>query len=115
MRLMEMEKLLAVNGSGDARKDFSLLKRAFDEAESRRKEEIADADRHLTNSFRFLSATFGEGQEIVLFLSELTAGYYSLKFVNECGNEAYYRYNRLLLLKDRREALQQEALQLLED
>ena len=115
MRLQEMEKLLVVNGSGEARKDFGLLKAAFDEAESRRKAEIADADRHLTNSFHFLSATFGEGQEIVLFLSELTAGYYSLKFVNECGNEAYYKYNRLLLLKDRREALQQEALQLLED
>jgi hypothetical protein len=49
----------------------------------------------------------------VLFLSELTAGYYSLKFVNENGNEAFYRYNRLLLLKDRRESLQQEALSLL--
>ena len=115
MRLTEMEKLLAVNGSGDARTDFGILKTAFDEAESWRKEEIAASDRHLTNSFRFLSATFGEGQEIVLFLSELTAGYYSLKFVNECGNESYYRYNRLLLLKDRREALQQEALQLLEE
>ena len=115
MRLREMEKLLAVNEKREGRKDFGLLKAAFDEAESRRKAEIADADRHLTNSFRFLSATFGEGQEIVLFLSELTAGYYSLKFVNECGNEAYYKYNRLLLLKDRREALQQEALQLLED
>ena len=115
MRLQEMEKLLVVNGSGEARKDFGLLKAAFDEAESRRKAEIADADRHLTNSFHFLSATFGEGQEIVLFLSELTAGYYSLKFVNECGNEAYYKYNRLLLLKDRREALQQEALQLLDE
>ena len=115
MRLQEMEKLLVVNGSGEARKDFGLLKAAFDEAESRRKAEIADADRHLTNSFHFLSATFGEGQEIVLFLSELTAGYYSLKFVNECGNEAYYKYNRLLLLKDRREALQQEVLQLLDE
>ena len=115
MRLQEMEKLLVVNGSGEARKDFGLLKAAFDEAESRRKAEIANADRHLTNSFHFLSATFGEGQEIVLFLSELTAGYYSLKFVNECGNEAYYKYNRLLLLKDRREALQQEALQLLDE
>ena len=75
---------------------------------------IREADRHLTNSFRFLSATFGEGQEIVLFLSELTAGYYSLKFVNECGNDAFYRYNRLLLLKDREEALQREAMELLE-
>jgi len=114
MRLQEMEKLAAVSGNGDARHDFGLLKQSFDAAEAARKEEIAAADRHLTNSFRFLSATFGEGQEIVLFLSELTAGYYSLKFVNECGNEAYYRYNKLLLLKDRREALQQEAMQLLE-
>ena len=83
-------------------------------SEKKRQDEIDVADRHLTNSFRFLSATFGEGQEIVLFLSELSAGYYSLKFVNECGNDAYYRYNRLLLLKDRKEALQQEAMELLE-
>ena len=33
--------------------------------------------------------------------------------MNENGNEAFYRYNRLLLLKDRRESLQQEALSLL--
>ena len=91
-----------------------ILKKSFDNAEKERQEEIRRADRHLTNSFRFLSSTFGEGQEIVLFLSELTAGYYSLKFVNECGNDAYYRYNRLLLLKERREELQQEAVQLLD-
>ena len=109
-----MERLLSVEGNSEPRHDFKLLKSAFDHAEEVRNAEIRAADRHLTNSFRFLSATFGEGQEIVLFLSELTAGYYSLKFVNECGNDAYYRYNRLLLLKDRREALQQEALQLLE-
>ena len=112
-RLKEMEKHLALEGSGDPRADFTILKKDFDKAEETRKEDIVTADRHLTNSFRFLSATFGEGQEIVLFLSELAAGYYSLKFVNECGNDAYYRYNRLLLLRDRREALQQEALDLL--
>jgi hypothetical protein len=112
-RLREMEKMVSLEGNGDPRHDFTLLKQSFDAAEAARKEEIAVTDRHLTNSFRFLSATFGEGQEIVLFLSELTAGYYSLKFVNENGNEAFYRYNRLLLLKDRRESLQQEALSLL--
>ena len=37
-----------------------------------------------------------------------------MKFVNECGNDAFYRYNRLLLLKDREEALQREAMELLE-
>ena len=109
-----MEKILTLGEKGKAKYDFSLLKQTFDLAEKKRQDEIDAADRHLTNSFRFLSATFGEGQEIVLFLSELSVGYYSLKFVNECGNDAYYRYNRLLLLKDRKEALQQEAMELLE-
>ena len=113
MRLGEMERMLLLQGTQDARHDFMLLKAAFDASEADRKMQIEAADRHLTNSFRFLSATFGEGQEIVLFLSELTAGYYSLQFVNECGNDAFYRYNRLLLLKDRRETLQQQAMELL--
>ena len=60
-----------------------------------------------------MSRVFGEGQELVIFLSELSAGYYSLKFVSECGNEEYYKYNRLLLLKDRSEELTQEVMELL--
>ena len=39
---------------------------------------------------------------------------YSLKYVSECGNEAYYRYNKLLLLKDQREELQSQVLELLD-
>ena len=50
---------------------------------------------------------------MVIFLSELAAGYYSLKFVSECGNDAYYRYNKLLLLRDRREQLQADVMDLL--
>ena len=42
---------------------------------------------------------------MVIFLSELSAGYYSLKFVSECGNDAYYKYNKLLLLKERTQEL----------
>lgn len=51
---------------------------------------------------------------MVIFLTELAGGYYSLKYVSECGNEAYYRYNRLLLLKDQREELQSQVLELLD-
>ena len=81
--------------------------------EEARQKQIADAGRHLSNAFDFLSRVFGEGQELVIFLSELSAGYYSLKFVSECGNEDYYKYNRLLLLKDRGEELTKEVLEIL--
>lgn len=49
----------------------------------------------------------------MIFLSELSAGYYSLKFVTECGNEDYYHFNHFLLLRDKRSALQQQAAEML--
>ena len=64
--------------------------------------------------FTALTKTFGQGQELVLFLSELNSGYYSLKFINECGNESYYEFNKLLLLKDRNDSLRREILKFTE-
>ncbi len=106
-------KLLASSGTGDAKTDFMCVKAFFDEREQKRKTYCEEIDRHLTNAFAFLAKVYGEGQELVIFLSELSAGYYSLKFVSECGNEAYYKYNRLLLLKDRKEELTEKVMELL--
>lgn len=105
---------LAEGVSSGPQEEFACVKAFFDERESRRQEDCADTDRHLTNAFAFLARTFGEGQELVIFLSELSAGYHSLKFVSECGNDAYYKYNRLLLLSDRREELKEKVMQLLD-
>ena len=110
--MQEFVSLLALQGTGQAKEDFLLIKNAFDGKEAERQQAIADTGRHLSNAFSFLARVFGEGQEMVIFLSELSCGYYSLKFVSECGNEEYYKYNRLLLLKDRREELKEEILQL---
>lgn len=98
---------LVILDTHDTETDYTQLREWFAAREQKRLDGIQQAGQHLTNSFAFLSHTFGEGQEIVIFLSELTAGYYSLKFVSECGNEAYYKYNSLLLLKDRRQELRE--------
>lgn len=112
--LGELEKHLVLNQTGDRSPDFGLVKKWFAQREAARKEQAAAAGSHLTNAFSYLAGTYGEGQEMVIFLTELAGGYYSLKYVSECGNEAYYRYNRLLLLKDQREELQSQALELLD-
>ncbi len=91
---------------------FADVQEWFADREEARQDAIDLADAHLSNSFSFMAKTFGEGQEMVIFLSELTAGYYSLQFVNDCGNDAYYKYNKLLLLKDRQSELRSELLQL---
>ncbi len=83
------------------------------------REEAADkTGRHLASSFDFMEQTFGDpealtgSQEMVIFLTELSNAYHSLKFVRETGNEAYYKYNKLLLLGDRRQELTEMAKQL---
>ena len=107
--LSELIQKLTLQGTGDTAQDYELVRAWFKAREDRRSQEIGRTGDALTNSFGFLAGTFGEGQELVIFLSELTAGYYSLTFVSECGNDAYYQYNSLLLLKDRRQELTQEV------
>ena len=113
-REAEKRRRLAITGleklPGD---NFPRIREAFAASEEERLRKTAETGEHLTNAFRFLADSFGEGQEMVLFLSELSAGYYSLKFVQENGNEAFYKYNRLLLLNDQREQLRAEAMRLL--
>ena len=110
------ESAAAAQGEGgfSPRMQYARIRQWFSGREEVRQERIRDVDRKLTNVFRFLSRVYGEGQEMVLFLTELSAGYYSLRFLNEHGNEAYFRYNRMLLLQDRRSALREEVLRLME-
>ena len=107
-------RALTLEPAGTPAGDFSLIRTWFAGREAERKERIRETGDHLTHAFSYLAATFGEGQEMVIFLSELAGGCYSLQFVSECGNEAYYRYNKLLLLRDQREELREEVLSLLD-
>ncbi len=90
---------------------FEAAKKWFTDRETKRQERIKEVGEHLSNSFAFLEKTFGDeeslsgSQEMVIFLTELSKAYHSLKFVRETGNEAYYNYNKLLLLNDRRQEL----------
>ena len=56
----------------------------------------------LENAFLFLEDAFGESQEMVAFVTELNANYYSVWFIKENGCDLYYRYNKGLLFDERR-------------
>ena len=45
---------------------------------------------------------------MVIFLTELTANYYSMNYIREYGSEEYYRYHKDLLLSERKEELIRE-------
>ena len=89
--------------------DFSFIKDCFRVKEEEWQQEVEKTGKMLSNALNFLGNTFGEGQELLLFLSELTKSPYALSFLFDVGNETYSRYNQYLLLKDKQKALQEEA------
>ena len=76
-----------------------------------REELIGQTEKTLTHVFDFLEAAFGESQEMVAFITELNANYYSLWFIRENGCDPYFRYNKGLLFDNR----QQEILQQMDE
>ncbi len=111
--LHELEKELAQRGTGEEKEDFAIARTWFDGREEKRKYAMERTGEHLTHAFDFMAKCFGEGQEMVIFLSELSADKRCTLFVSDCGNEAYFKYNRLLLLDERKSSLTQDIMQLM--
>ena len=112
-----MHELSIARGDGTATTDealYAIAKQWFTKRESARKAAIEKTGAELTNAFGFLHDAFSDGQEIVLFLSNLNASSACLRFIRECGNDAYYQYNQFLLLHDQRSTLRAEAARMLE-
>lgn len=104
--LENFSRTLKEEGGGAA---FSFLKAEFQKMEEERQEKIDEAGKMLSNALRFLGETFGEGQEMILFLTELVKSRYALLFLSDIGNDTYNQYNQYLLLKDKQKSLQEEA------
>ncbi len=78
------------------------------------KEKVEDGSEMLDNLFRFFEICFGEGQEMLILVSELTIRPAVSRFIFAHGCDKYYRYNRELLFEDRQNSLKEriDALEL---
>jgi len=75
-------------------------------AERERRSALAkECSEFFDNSFGFLENSVGPSQEMVIFVTEITAGYDSSWFVENFGCEAYFRNNSQLLFDDRRHSI----------
>ena len=107
-RLGAYQALLEREAPGDGGGAFALLKDAFQEDVARRAQAAVETGAHLEHAFAFLEAALGESQEMVVFATELTAGFHTSWFIQSFGCEAYYRHNQSLLFHDARQQLLQD-------
>ena len=87
---------------------FACIKEKFT-AEIQQREQIIEAtDQMLNYAFDFMEKTFGDSQEMVIFLTELNTDYYAVWYVDQNGCDRYYQYNKSLLFSERQKGIMQE-------
>ncbi len=87
---------------------FSLVKPGFDALNARRMEAEDAAGAALEFAFDFMTEAFAGGQELVVFVTELTLRPLAHHFITENGCDRYFELSRSLLLDSRRDTLRRE-------
>ena len=80
----------------------------FAPAVEARRAAIRTGQERLDRAFDLIDAAFGEGQELVIFLTELTMNPGTMKFLSDNPNPRFHELNRALLLGGRRRDLLEE-------
>ena len=85
-----------------------MIKAGFNRETAALEEETEQVSQALECAFDFVEKAFGEDQELVVFITELSLSYYAIRFISDNGCPRYYRYNKTLLSgEQQREILQQ--------
>lgn len=88
--------------------DPESLKTFFQE-DLRQLEQIEETVRRsLDTAFDFLEEAFGDSQEMVVFVTGLNSGYYSLHYLKDHICEKYFLYNKKLLTEEQHQTIMEE-------
>ena len=99
--LGELRALMAEKAPKDANASFALIKKVFDDKVKAMKDSSAEIGKKLSNAFKFLETAFGDGQEMLIFVTELTINRYAASFISRYGSTEYFKHNKDLLLYER--------------
>ena len=88
--------------------EMDALREWFAAEVEQRRAQGAQTGAQFDNTFRFLEKALEQSQELVIFVTEVTAGYDTSWFVESFGCEAYFRHNRELLFDDTRHRIREE-------
>lgn len=115
LRMLEtmeaMVKALKTETFTESGQAFEFVRNWFAAESDRRQAVIDETSQALDHGFTFMEEAFGDSQEMVVFITELNASFYSIWFIKENGCDRYYRYNKGLLFDER----QQEILAKIEE
>ena len=84
---------------------WEMLKRSFGAKREELESLLQETGELLEHAFDFMELCFGESQEMVVFITELSCNPHAMWFIGEYECPRYYRYNKALLFEDRQEQI----------
>lgn len=104
------QALLSVKKEEEKQKEdvFAGLKENFEQEVAKRETQLEESASYLEHAFDFMEMAFLEGQEMVIFVTELTVNRYSAVFIQENGCHRYYQYNKQLLFGQQQQEILSE-------
>lgn len=99
--LQEMKMMSLENASSC----WSKAKEVFEQENEQYEGLRQQAEQNLEYAFDFMEGAFGNGQEMVMFITELNSNADSVTFLQESECERYYQYNKELLFDEKRKRL----------
>ncbi|MBQ7712696.1 MAG: AAA family ATPase [Clostridia bacterium] len=103
--LEEMASKLRLAGAAQGNDAFLFMKKDYDARLAAHKKLVGKASDAITNAFTFLEQAFADGQEMVIFVTELTVNRTVAWFIGRYGSEKYFRHNKELLFYERQKEL----------
>ena len=80
--------------------EFEDIRQAFNERKKVREQILEETSACLEHTFDFMEEAFGEEQELVMFVTELSMNSHAVRFIAEEGCPRYQRYLALYLTDD---------------
>ena len=77
----------------------------FDARTQTMKKQADAAGKQLSNLFKFCEEVFGDGQELLILVTELTISTYGARFISRYGCKEYFAHNKELLFYERQKEI----------
>ena len=103
--LMYLLEEFKVEGIESNDTSFELIRRDYEQRVAAHTKRVEITKNNIENVFKFVEEVFGEGQEMVILVAELTTRYAAAKFISTFGSDSYFKHNKEVLFYERKQEL----------
>lgn len=101
-------KRIIDSDSHDATVVNSIIKEDFSSRVNRLKESISKCKAYLNNAYSFMESVWGNGNELLIFTTQIASNKYISLFIGTYGCEKYFDHSKDLIIYDRAKEIKRE-------